>query len=312
MPAADVVIHLNQAPRPGSHNGVRLREDAVFTDYKGEESKGVRKRAEQALRNLQDVLTKVLEPQETVLYLARCQAPASAFEQFAFGWYIYKVTGTVLVFTNRRLLDLRIKPKGLFGQDFEWTLCLRSIRWGDLVDAKVSGWLSPTLALRYRTGKKESYWKLDRGNAKKIKVLLAALLSGAAAEATPAQGVVSLCPTCFAVLTPRVYQCGQCGQVFKDEKTMVRRSLLIPGGGYFYTGHTFLGVGDFFVEAYLLLLLLSVGLALLTLPSAPTQDVTAADFLVSGVFIAGILAVEKWGTIHHCRRFIRDFIPTKG
>ena len=26
-------------------------------------------------------------------------------------------------------------------------------------------------------------------------------------------------------------------------------------------------------------------------------------------FTALILAVEKWLTIHHCRRFIREFIP---
>lgn len=310
MPAADLVVHLNQAPRPNSHEGVRVREDTVFTNDKGEESKSVRNRAEKALRSLQAVLSKVLEPEETVLYLARCQAPASVFEQFAFGWYIYKVTGTVLAFTNRRLLDVRIKPKGLFSQDFEWTLCLRSIRWGDLADAKVSGWLSPTLALKYRTGKKESYWKLDRGDSKKMKALLAALLPGAATESTPAQGVVSLCPTCFAVLTPQVYQCSQCGQVFKDEKTLVRRSLLIPGGGYFYCGHWFLAMGDFVAEAYLLLLLL-IFLAALLIPSDSPQSGEATGFWIGAGVVAAILAVEKWGTIHHCRRFIRDFIPTK-
>ena len=310
MPAADLIVHLNQAPRPSSQDGVRFREDTAFTNHKGEENKGVRKRAEKALGSLQDVLSKVLEPDETVLYLARCQAPVSIFEQFAFGWYIYKVTGTVLVFTNRRLLDVRIKPKGLFSLDFSWSQCLRSVRWGDLAEAKVSGWLSTALVLKYRTGKKESYWKLDRGDAKKMKVLLAALLPGAATESTAAQGMVSLCPTCIAVLTPCVYQCSQCGQLFKDEKTMVRRALLIPGGGYFYTGHTFLAVSDFMAEAYLLLLLL-IFLAALLLPSDNPQSGEAAGFWVGAGVVAALLAVEKWGTIHHCRRFIREFIPRK-
>lgn len=311
MPAKDLWIHQNHPPQLIPHEGVPVREDCAFTNHQGEESKGVRKRAEKTLVSLQAMLSKVLEPEETVLYLARGQAPASVFEQLAFGWYIYKVTGAVLVFTNRRLLDVRIKPKGLFAQDFEWTLRLRSIRWGDLADAKVSGWLSPALALKYRTGKKESYWKLNRGDAKKMRVLLAALLPGAATESTPAQGVVSLCPTCFAVLTPQVYQCSQCGQLFKDEKTMVRRSLLIPGGGYFYTGHTFLAVGDFVAEAYLLLLLL-IFLAALLIPSDNPQSGEAPGFWAAAGVVAAILAVEKWGTIHHCRRFIRDFIPTKG
>ena len=310
MPAKDLWIHQNVPPQLVPHDGVAVREDCAFTNDKGEESKGVRKRAEKALASLRVVLSKVLEPEETVLYLARSQAPVTLFEQFAFGWYIYKVTGTVLVFTNRRLLDVRIKPKGLFSPDFEWTLCLRSLRWGDLAEAKVSGWLSPTLVLKYRSGKKETYWKLDRGDAKKMKVLVAALLSGAATELTPAQGMVSLCPTCFSVLTPQMYQCSQCGQLFKDEKTMVRRSLLIPGGGYFYTGQTFLAIGDFVAEAYLLLLLL-IFLAALLIPSDNPQPGEAAGLWAGAGVVAAILAVEKWGTIHHCRRFIRDFIPTK-
>ena len=28
-------------------------------------------------------------------------------------------------------------------------------------------------------------------------------------------------------------------------------------------------------------------------------------------FLALLLAVEKWFTIHHCRRFVREFIPTQ-
>ena len=41
---------------------------------------------------------------------------------------------------------------------------------------------------------------------------------------------------------------------FKDEKTAMQRSWLIPGGGFFYTGHSFLGVFHGVVELILILI----------------------------------------------------------
>ena len=97
---------------------------------------------------------------------------------------------------------------------------------------------------------------------------------------------------------------------------MVRRSLIVPGGGYFYTGHWFLGVGDFIVEAYLLIMvvvLAATAAGLITDPLAePGQEpIAGAAAWIAAGFIAAILALEKWLTVHHCRRFIREFIPLR-
>ncbi len=301
MPSADVAIHPEQAPRLVSREGVRLREDTAYTNHKGREKKGIRKRTDKALQNLRDALSRVLEPEEAVLYVARGQAPASLLEQFAFGWYIYYVTGAVLVLTNRRLLHF------LVTRENRWKRSLRSVRWGDVKQAKPKGGLfSSSLVLKYQNGKKETYWNLPGGDAKKIKVLLATLLPESVGEASAAQGMVSLCPDCRATLTPGVYQCSQCALSFKDEKTLMRRSLLIPGGGYFYTGHWFLGIGDFIVEAYLLIFVVFL---VVTTFDPSNRNVTGT--LVASGFLAVILAVEKWFTIHHCKRFIREYIPLK-
>ena len=231
MANADLQVHTGQVPRLTSRAGVRVREDTVYADHRGREQKGVRKRADKALDKLQETLAKVLEPDEAIMYVARCQAPAGILEQFAFGWYIYYVTATVLVFTNRRLLHFLVRRDG------SWKKSLRSLRWGDLSEAKVHGLFGPRLRLKYQDGKVETYWGLRRGDAKTVKILLPVLLSASPGETSPAQAMSSLCPECFAGLSPGVYQCSRCGLTFKDEKTMVRRSLLIPGGGYFYTGH---------------------------------------------------------------------------
>jgi hypothetical protein len=311
MPLPDFPIHPEQFPRQVAQGGIRVREDTLHTDHQGKERNAIRKRAAKALEKLQEPLLKLLEPEEVVLYVARAQARASWFEQLTLGSLIYYITGTMLVLTNRRLLHFLVKSNGA------WKRSLRSLRWGDLAEAKVKGFLlSRTLQLRCRNGKEEFYWGLRRDDSKKIKVLLSAILPAAAGEGSPAQAMISLCPNCRATLAAGTYQCGQCFLAFKNETTMVRRSLLIPGGGYFYTGNWFLGVLDFLVESYLLLvvlmfLLIAFGLFADPFPEDEGNPLPPAAALLSAAIFVVILAVEKWMTIHHCRRFVREFIPAK-
>lgn len=303
-------VHSEQSSRLGTLHGARVREDVLYTNHKGGEKKGIRKRAEKTVEKLQEILRKMLAQDEVVLYMARCQAPVSAFEQMTLGWYIYYATGTVLVLTNRRLLHFLVRSDGA------WKKMLRTVSWGDIEQAKVKGWLSRTLEIRYRNGKTETYWKVRGDDARKIKMLVPAILAAGAMESTAAQCMVSLCPSCLAQLTPEVYQCAKCGAGFKDEKSMVRRSLLIPGGGYFYIGYWFLGIGDFLVEAYLLVLtiiflVVAAGGMHDPLVKSGEAPATGGGALAAAILFGIVLAVEKWLTIHHCRRFIREFIPTK-
>ena len=304
----DIQIHPNQAPRPASLNGLRIREDATFTDAKGEENKGTRKRVSKVLDGIQDVLQKMMAPDEVVLYAARMQAPISILEQWGMGWYVYRVTIVALVFTNRRLLHLSLNPKGKF------TGSVKTAAYGDIQAAKPGGFLSGVLWLTYKSGKKEKYWGMRRADSKKMKPLFEALLPAFAAAPTPAAGMVSLCPDCLAPLTERVYQCGHCGLVFKDESTMLRRALLIPGGGYFYCGQTLLGVLDLFAEAWLILVLVVCALGAVATwgkPAPTNPDATdATGYLILAIFMAFVLGLKKLLTIHHSRRFVRDFIST--
>jgi hypothetical protein len=310
MAGTDITLHPNQFPKLTSHNGVSLREDIAYTDAKGKESKSIRKRTEKTLTNLQDALKKVLEPEETVLLVARCRrGPSGLKEQFFMGPVYYHMH-VDLVFTNRRLIHFSVASNGT------WRRSLRSLRWEDLAEFKVSGWIVPQLQLKYRNGSKEAYWYLGRADGKRIKILLAALLPQLGGAGTPAQGMVSLCPQCLNPLQAAVYHCASCRLEFKDEKTMVRRSLLIPGGGYFYVGLTWLGVMDFIVELWLsFVFLIALLQALSIMPPAELEPGQApngpAEAWIVVAFIGLVLAVEKWATMHHCRPLIRQFIPAK-
>ena len=310
MAKADLPIYETQQPRFVSANGVSIREDVLYTNAKGEPDDRSRKNAEDALADLRDLLPGLLEPNEAILYVIKsCQAPIGALEQLFLGWYVYRVTATRLVFTNSRLLHFGLGSGG------KWNRTLKSVRWGDVSEARVKGWINRLLELRYANGKKEKYWRLRRKDGQKAKVILAAALPLSRGESTPAQGFQSLCPDCRAPLTAGNYQCGGCGLKFKDEKTLLRRTLLIPGGGYLYAGITFLGVVAFITEGIFTLgLIFSLLLALGFMAPGAAENgraMQSGEYWGSTLVFAIILGFNKALEYIHGQRVIRTFIPLK-
>jgi Bacterial PH domain len=307
VPSAQIPVHSDQPVRLSSHFGVLVREDTAFTNSKGVEKKGTRKRAEQALDKLQEPLRKILEPEEAVLYIARGQVMPSGVERFFLGWHALYLAPAVLVLTNRRLLQFFVGTNGA------WKRGTRSVRWGDMEEAKVKGLLGAKLNIKYRDGKKEVYWGMVRDDTNKIRLLLAALLPTAAGETSPAHSITSLCPECRAALTPGVYECPNCRLTFKDERTALRRSLLIPGGGFFYTGHPLLGIVHSLVELivfFMLVFWILVALGIAKPDSSPGEAPTdAASAVVVVIFLVIILAVDKGVMAKVARKQVQNYIP---
>lgn len=307
MALENLPIPDHPSPSITSTLGVRIRQDTIYSNQKGEEKKGIRKRAEKVLDKLQEPLRKVLMPEEAVLYITRCLSPIGAIERATLGWHVYLLTAAALVITNRRLLHIPVSRHG------SWKKSVRAAFWGDMEEAKVKGWLSSTLEVKYHDGKKETYWGLRREDAKKIKVLLSAVIPASRGESSAAQTIVSVCPNCQSALEAGVYQCRKCSLTFKDETTLLRRALLVPGGGYFYTGHTGLGLMFFIVEGLFLgLIAFSIGVALGLIvlnPEPGGSRSNPADYWIAAAFEALILGIDKAIAIMHCRRLIREYIP---
>jgi hypothetical protein len=301
VPNNQIPIHPGQSPRLSSHSGVPVREDVAFANHKGVEKSGLRKRAEQLLDKLQEPLRKFLEPDEAVFCIARAQVMPSGVEQMFLGWHAMFLMPGVLVLTNRRLLHLLVERNGT------WKRTVRCARWGDVEEAKAKGFLGARLTAKYRDGRKEVYSALTGDDAKRIQLLLECLIPAGAAETSPALSMTSLCPECRSTLTPGIYECPSCRRAFKDEQTALQRSWLIPGGGFFYTGHPYLGISHGLVEAVLLLfvggwLLTAVGV----FGSAPEDRASA---LAGAVVAAIILALNKWVMARAAKRQVRNYIP---
>lgn len=308
MAQSDLLIHPTAMPQVVTDPaGLNVRADVLYTNAKGEEKRGLHKSADKLLGKLREPLGRLLEPGEAVFYLCRAQAPLSPLEQFVGGFYVYYQSLVVLVFTNRRMIHLLVDSRGA------WRRGLRDVRWGDVSNARVKGVLTRNLELEYRNLEKPTYTRLRYRDAAKLRGILPPLLQASTGELSPMQGMVAHCPDCFGILKPQVYLCPLCGLVFKDEKTLWRRTLLIPGGGYFYTRQWALGIFSAAFETWFtLLLILSILMAAGILPSSanpgqtPGDQAEALDGLIG---ILMILAVEKLFHGYHSLRVVRDFSP---
>ncbi len=80
MHNTDVPVYTAKLPMLVARDGLRVREDVLYTNAKGEDHEASRQRAEAALIKVKDILPSVLEPSEAIFYIFKCQAPLSPFE----------------------------------------------------------------------------------------------------------------------------------------------------------------------------------------------------------------------------------------
>jgi len=299
MPAAEMRIHDNQVVQTASIGAISVRNDVLFTNEKGQGKPSVQKRSEKALQRLMPALQSVLLPDETVLYIARANSPLTLLERLTAAWWTRLLAASAIVVTNKRLLFFPVKRDG------SWRESVRAVYWGDLEEAKARGLLVQIITFKSKNGTKITYTNFRRGDAKKMAAIAAALLPAASGEMTAAHGFVQLCPSCRSVLTQGQYFCSGCSLVFKNEKAMVTRSIFLPGGGYFYTGHPLIAMIPAVVEGIFM-----VNILLLLLAGVASPRVRS-NLLPTLAVLVLFWAFETAVTILHCRRYIREYIPEK-
>jgi hypothetical protein len=299
VPAADFHIHDNQLVCITKMEGIPVRNDVLFTNDRGEENGRIQKRSEKAMQKLLPALQRMMLPDETVLYVMLARSSLSILEQLTAAWWTSILAASTIVMTNKRILFFPVK------QDGSWRESVRALQWGDLEEVKPNGLLIRNVSFTFKNGGKITYTNIRRSDAKKIAAIARRLIPAASGELGSTQGLIQLCPDCRNVLTRGQYFCSGCGLIFKNEKSMVTRSILLPGGGYFYTGHPLVAMIPAIVEGLLVLEILSLLAAASTSPKAMPN-------MRSGLLVLGLVwVIETAVTILHCRRYVRDFIPEK-
>jgi hypothetical protein len=251
------------------------------------------------MHKLCPALLRILQPGESVLYAIRARSPLSVIEQLTAASWTAILAACAVVVTNKRLLLFPVKRDG------SWRESVCAVNWGDLEEIRTTGLVVRNVSFKFKNSTQATYTNFRRADAKKLTAIASTLIPAASGEQTLAHGPVQLCPDCCSVLTKGQYSCPSCGLNFKNKKTMVLRSIFLPGGGYFYTGHPVVAILPAVVEAFLVLEILSVLFTGLASPKAVPELFTR--LLVLGAF----WTIETGVTILHCRRYVRDFIPEK-
>lgn len=268
--------------------GPSFDRDILFSDSKATHRKGIERRQTILLRKVH-FLKDVLKDDERIILITTGCSPTSIVEQLFLGWIFIYLKRSLLVFTNRRLLHIPT------GSNYSYRSSVAQILYSGCNSIQVKG---RTLVVEYRSEKREKFYYTGSKEKKKIRALLSAIsFQGSAAKF---QDRIHLCPRCTRELEEGKYTCSNCRLEFKDEDEARRISIIYPGGGYFYTGHPFLGAIDAFVETILL-----INVVLLLIGAIKGTDGSVASLCVFAV----LLAFEKLISVYHSNRFIKEYIP---
>ncbi len=262
-----------------------------FANDKGEQSDKIQKQQSKLLGKLGPFLKKFLEPDERILYAAPAVAPMSVLEQALKGWHVYYLKACALVFTTKRILYI---PTGMNGKPRQ---SLAQARYGDIASFTIKGMLTGTFAIAYKSGRKEKFMIQVMGDWKKINSFLAKYVPGG--EATERRDRHFLCPRCIKPLNKDVYTCPSCRMAFKIPAQAIKFALLVPGGGFFLTGHFWFGIQGALVDVLLLIFVLS------TLVAAHGK----AELLPASVMMLVLLALNKLVAVQHVKFHVAQYMP---
>ncbi|MEJ2157964.1 MAG: hypothetical protein P8X96_21755 [Desulfobacteraceae bacterium] len=275
--------------RPLTIFGVPVDRKIIFSDHKGRYKNRIEKRQRKLIVKTTFIKFFLLH-NECIRCLTTGYSPISALEQVFTGLAFLFFKRAIFVFTDKRILHIPTRfNRSSFG-------AVSQIWYEDCANINLKG---RTLIVKYKNGSEEQFPYIGRKERKKLKVLLAAIqLKPKAAGNLNAR--VSLCPSCTNVLDPKSDHCPTCKLKFKSGFQAKLRSLLIPGGGYFYSRHSILGTLLGIVEIALVTKLILDGIAW---NEGFTVDL---GFMA---LVAFTLMAAKLISAYHTEQLTKKFIP---
>lgn len=269
--------------------GILSDSSFMFSNHKDVYKKGLEKKQRKLLLKIPKIQNYLTE-NEFVKAVTSGTTPIHITDWLFTGSISYYIKRALFVFTNKRILVIPTTHRYKFKDS------VSQINYSDIKEVSTS-FMFGNLTVKYKNNVKESflYFKEQK---KKIKLMLKNMAFTNGPSTTESR--TFLCPSSKSKLTDGIAKCPQCNLEFLDKKVGFKRSLLIPGGGYFYTRHYILGVFDCLGELFLLFLLF--GSILMVIDGDP-------DGVVTLIIVASLLVLEKYITIYHSNHFISEFIP---
>jgi uncharacterized CHY-type Zn-finger protein len=268
--------------------GLPVDRDIIFSNHKGIYKKRVEKRQTKLIEKISFIKPFLKEGERIILVTTGC-SPISILEQFLTGLIVFYLKRSLFIFTSKRIFHIPT------GTNYSYRNSIAQILYADCQLIKMKG---GSVVVKYKNGKKEKFYYIAGKEMKKIKALLKTISVEGIQSKTA--GRIHLCPRCIKELIKDEYTCPNCRLDFKNKAKGQRISILYPGGGYFYTGHPFLGIGDAITE---LILMVVVIMSLIDLIKGDEHSI--ATLITFGI----ALMIEKVISVYHTNHFIKEYIP---
>jgi uncharacterized protein YlaI len=275
--------------RPLSIFGVPVDRDIIFSDHNGRFNSKVEKRQ----RNLIVKSTFIkffLHPDERLHGLTTAYSPTGMKEQIFTGPAFLLFKRAILIFTDKRMLHVPTR----FNRSSHGAVSQVSYE-----DCETMYLKNRCLVVRYKTGEEETFLYIGRKEKRKIRSLIDAL-PAISKKSSHQPGRIYLCPNCTNPLETDSHQCSSCHLEFKTDLQARIRSILIPGGGYFYSRYPVMGVIIGLMETALV--------SYLVFTYTCFHQGIPIQFGLLSVLAFGLL-LEKAIAAFHARHLIRNYLP---
>jgi len=271
--------------------GVPVDRETIFTNHKGLYKKKVEQRQRKLI--VKSTFIKFfLHHDERIRCLTTGYSPVSVLEQIVTGPSFLFFKRALFIFTDKRILHVPTRfnrsPRSAISQ----------IMYEDCARLTVKG---RALHVQYKNGRNDIFPYLGRKEKRKIRALIDSLPLSPK-DAGRLQGRVYLCPSCANILPTAVTSCEACKMAFKTPFQAKLRSLLLPGGGYFYARYPLVGVGMTLLDIFLI--------GFIALQWMNYNKGIPINFGLIALLACGWM-VEKLMSAYHTTLLIQDFVPVE-
>jgi hypothetical protein len=231
----------NICSKPLSIFGLPVDRQLIFTNSGGYYKKSMEKRQRKLISRVA-FLRYFMHYGEKLLFLSTGYSPIGILEQVLTGPLFLFFKRAVFIFTDKRIIHIPTRFNRAHRR------ALSQILYADCHRIELHG---RTLEVTYQDGKQEHFPYMGTPEARKLQKILSRLPIG---NGQPSENPhrTSLCPKCHTLLADGSETCPACDLAFKTGLKARLRSLMLPGGGYFYSRYPLPGMVSAGIELLLI------------------------------------------------------------
>ena len=268
--------------------GKPVAREVMFTSHKGVYKKRLEKRQRRRLVKI-PFINAFLEEGEQIMFLTTGYPLLTALERFLLRYFTVFLRRALFVFTDRRIFYI---PTTF---DYDYRQSVAEIRYADCRAVQLVG---STLEIIFHNRNIQQFQYIGRGERRKLRSIIGDLPLGK--EPTGVNNMTYLCARCKTAVPQGSASCPKCRLRFRTADRAGKLALLIPGGGYFYTGNTLYGI------AFAILELLFMGM--LALAVFDVRDGLKGSMLAV-ILLLAILGALKFISFSHARELSQGCFP---